>query len=83
MSEFHTHLYSGRAYTPKETICFSRDTIVNLADIDREMQLHMGVNHVQVDGLTQEEFDLFANKYADNYKSIYFFQTLKSKTCLH
>ncbi len=77
MSEFNTHLYSGRTYTSDETIYFNPR--IAIADFDREMQLRMGVSHVQASGLSQEEFDLFVNKYADNYKSIYFFQNTKIK----
>ena len=74
MSEFITQLYSGRAYTSQEIISFSQSPLTHYVDVDTEMKYHSGVSHVQVSKLTQEEFELFVEKYADNYKSIYFFQ---------
>ena len=79
MSEFETHLYSGRAYTSEETISFSQSPTTHFADISKEMQFHKNVRHVQVSSLTQEEFDTFVKEYADNYESIYFFQNPKVK----
>ena len=38
------------------------------------MAFHLSADHVQVSNLTQAEFDAFVTKYADRYKSIYFFQ---------
>lgn len=79
MSEFATHLYSGRAYTSEEIISFSQSPTTHFAQIDKEMQFHEGVKHIQVSCLTQDEFDAFVRKYADNYESIYFFQNPKVK----
>ena len=74
MSEFNTHLYSGRAYSSEETISFSNSPHTHFADVDKEMQFHQNVSHVQVSNLTQAEFDKFVLEYGDNFKSIYFFQ---------
>ena len=79
MSEFITHLYSGRAYTSEEMISFSQSPLTHFADIDKEMQFHKGVKHIQVSCLTQAEFDIFVKDYADDYESIYFFQNPKVK----
>ncbi len=79
MTEFMTHLYSGRGYTSEEIISFSQSPATHFADIDKEMQFHKGAKHVQVSCLTQAEFDTFVTKYADNYDSIYFFQNPKVK----
>lgn len=79
MSEFFTHLYSGRAYTAKETISFSQSPTTHFSEIDKEMQFHKGVKHIQVSCLTQYEFDTFVKEYADKYESIYFFQNPKVK----
>ncbi len=79
MSEFATHLYSGRAYSSEEIISFSQSPATNFAQIDKEMQFHEGVRHIQVSCLTQDKFDVFVRKYADNYKSISFFQNPKVK----
>lgn len=79
MSDFKTHLYTSRAYTAEETISFSAKSRTHLQDLDEEMKYHMNVTHVQVSGLTQAEFDRFAAEYADNFKSIYFFQNPKVK----
>lgn len=79
MSEFITHLYSGRVYTAEEEISFSQIPTEHLSDIDSEMQFHKNVKHIQVSCLTQDEFDTFVKKYADNYESIYFFQNSKVK----
>lgn len=79
LSEFATHLYSGRAYTSEEIISFSQSPATHFAQIDKEMQFHEGVKHIQVSCLTQDEFDIFVRKYADNYESIYFFQNPKVK----
>lgn len=74
MSEFITHLYSGRAYSSEETISFSTCPLTHFADMDKEMQFHQDVSHVQVSNLTQSEFDKFVLEYGDNFKSIFFFQ---------
>ena len=79
MSAFLTHSYSGRCYSAGESISFSQSTQTNLADVDKEMTYHLNVDHVQVSCLTQYEFDAFVTKYADRYKSIYFFQNPKVK----
>lgn len=79
MSKFLTHRYSGRCYSTDETISFSQSPKTNLADVDKEMTYHLDVDHVQVSCLTQAEFDAFVTKYADRYKSIYFFQNPKVK----
>lgn len=79
MSEFITHLYSGRAYASEEVISFSQSPLTHFADIDKEMQFHKGVKHIQVSCLTQAEFDIFVKDYADDYESIYFFQNPKVK----
>ncbi len=79
MSEFITHLYSGRAYTAEERISFSQSPTTHYADMEKEMQFHKGVMYVQVSSLTQDEFDAFVMRYADNYESIYFFQNPKVK----
>lgn len=79
MSEFNTHLYSGRAYTSEEIISFSQSPTTHFSDIDKEMQFHKEAKHVQVSCLTQDEFDFFVTKYADNFDSIYFFQNPKVK----
>ncbi len=76
VSDFISHLFSGRQYTAQEIISFSQSPLTHYADIDTEMQYHQGVEHIQVSCLTQNEFDTFVEKYADNYKSIYFFQNL-------
>ena len=78
-SPFHTHRYSGRCYSTEETISFSQSPQTNLADVDQEMAYHLDVDHVQVSNLTQVEFDAFVTKYADRYKSIYFFHNQKVK----
>ena len=77
MSEFIAHLYSGRAYTSEEIISFSQSPMTHFADIDKEMQFHKDVKHIQVSYLTQTEFDIFVKDYADDYESIYFFQNPK------
>lgn len=77
MSEFTTHLYTARAYTAEETI--SSNSRTHLQDLDEEMKYHMNAAHVQVSGLTQAAFDRFAAEYADNFKSIYFFQNPQVK----
>ena len=59
MSEFIAHLYSGRAYTSEEIISFSQSPMTHFADIDKEMQFHKDVKHIQVSCLTQTEFDIF------------------------
>ena len=74
MSEFITHLYSGKNYSSEEIISFSKSPLTHLADMDKEMQFHRKVSHVQVSNLTQSEFDRFVLEYGDNFKSIYFFQ---------
>ncbi len=74
MSDFVSHVFSGRQYTSQEIISFSQSPLTHYADIDTEMQYHHGVEHIQVSCLTQNEFDAFVKKYGDNYKSIYFFQ---------
>lgn len=79
MSEFTTHRYSGRAYSPEEIISFSQSPTTHFSEIDKEMQFHRGVRHIQVSCLTQDEFDTFVKTYADNYESIYFFQNPKVK----
>ena len=79
MSEFVTHKYSGWPYTPQEIISFSQSPLTHLPDVHREMQFHQGVRHVQVSSLTQAEFDVFVQEYADQYESIYFFQNPKVK----
>lgn len=79
MSQFLIHRYSGRCYSAEETISFSQSPQTSLADIDQEMAFHLNVDHVQVGNLTQSEFDTFVTKYADRYKSIYFFQNPKVK----
>ncbi|MBQ3147366.1 MAG: hypothetical protein IJB91_06530 [Oscillospiraceae bacterium] len=79
MSIFLTHRYSGRCYSAEETISFSQSPQTSLADVDREMAFHLGADHVQVSCLTQAEFDAFVTKYADRFKSIYFFQNPKVK----
>ncbi len=77
MSEFLTHQYSGRAYTAEENVSFSQCKTTHFADIDKEMQFHKSVKHLQISQLTQDEFDYFVKNYADRYKSIYFFQNPK------
>ena len=79
MSVFFTHRYSGRWYSSEESISFSQSPQTNFADVDKEMTCHLNVDHVQVSCLTQDEFDAFVTKYADQYKSIYFFQNPKVK----
>lgn len=79
MSDFLTHLYTGRAYTAEESISFSQLPLTHFSDISKEMQFHRAAKHVQVSCLTQEEFDVFVKDYADNYESIYFFQNSKVK----
>lgn len=79
MSEFLTHLYTGRPYTAEETISFSQLPLTHFSDISKEMQFHRTAKHVQVTCLTQKEFDVFVKEYADNYESIYFFQNSKVK----
>lgn len=79
MSEFITHCFTGRAYSSEEIISFSNSPLTHLADVEREMQFHKGVAHIQVSSLTQEEFDLFVRGYADQYESIYFFQNPQVK----
>ncbi|MBR3973458.1 MAG: hypothetical protein IKJ99_05870 [Oscillospiraceae bacterium] len=74
MSEFKTQLYSGRVYSSEETISFSKSPLTHFADVDKEMQFHQNVSHVQVSNLTQSEFDKFVSEYGDRFKSIYFFQ---------
>ena len=74
MSQFITHLYSGRAYSSEKIISFSNNPLKHFADVDEEMQFHQNVSHVQVSNLTQAEFDKFVQEYGDNFKSIYFFQ---------
>ena len=74
MSQFITHLYSGRAYSSEEIISFSNSPLKHFADVDKEMQFHQDVSHIQVSNLTQAEFDKFVLEYGDNFKSIYFFQ---------
>jgi hypothetical protein len=79
MSEFMTHLFSGRAYTSEEIISFSQCPMTHYPDIAKEMQFHKNVKHIQASSLTQDEFDIFVKEYADNYESIYFFQNPKVK----
>ncbi len=79
MSRFLTHRYSGRCYSSEETISFSQSPQTNLANMDQEMAFHLNVDHIQVGNLTQAEFDTFVAKYADRYKSIYFFHNTKVK----
>ena len=79
MSEFLTHRYSGRCYSAEENISFSGSPQTHLADVDKEMAYHLNVDHIQVSCLTQAEFDAFVTKYAERYKSIYFFQNPKVK----
>ena len=79
MSEFVTHLYSGRAYTSEETISFSKNPLTHFADVDKEMQFHQNISHVQVSNLTQAEFDKFVLEYGDRFHSIYFFQNTAVK----
>ena len=79
MSEFVTHLYSGRAYTAEETISFSKTPLTHFPDVDKEMQCHQNVSHVQVSNLTQAEFDKFVLEYGDRFQSIYFFQNTAVK----
>ena len=79
MSVFLTHRYSGRWYSSEESISFSQSSQPNFADVDKEMTCHLNVDHAQVSCLTQDEFDAFVTKYADQYKSIYFFQNPKVK----
>lgn len=76
-SEFVTQRFSGRAYTAEETISFSQNPRTHLADMDEEMRFHGKCRHVQVSGLTQEELELFVEKYANSFSSIYFFQNPK------
>ena len=45
MTEFMTHLYSGRGYTSEEIISFSQSPATHYADIDKEMQFHKGAKH--------------------------------------
>lgn len=78
MSEFNLHLYSGRAYTAEECIRCSWNDNPNIKlDLEKEMEYHKHAKHIQISGLTQEDFELFVEKYADNYLSIYFFQNPK------
>ena len=79
MSVFLTHRDSGRWYSSEESISFSQSPQTNFADVDKEMSYHLNVDHIQVSCLTQDEFDAFVTKYADQYKSIYFFQNPKVK----
>lgn len=79
MSAFLTHRYSGRCYSAEENISFSQSPQTSLPDVDQEMAFHLDVDHIQVSCLTQAEFDAFVTKYADRYKSIYFFQNPKVK----
>ena len=79
MSNFNLYRYTGRCYSAEENISFSLSPQTNLPDVDQEMAFHLNVDHVQVSCLTQAEFDAFATKYADRYKSIYFFQNPKVK----
>ena len=81
MSNFHTHLHSGRCYSSEECISFSQSPQTNFADVDKEMTYHLNVDHVQVSRLTQDEFDAFVTKYADRYKSVYFSRIQRLKTC--
>ena len=74
MSQFISHLYSGRAYSSEEIISFSNNPLMHFADVDKEMQFHKDVSHVQLSNLTQSEFDKFVLEYGDNFKTIYFFQ---------
>ena len=74
MSQFISHLYSGRAYSSEEIISFSNNPLTHFADVDKEMQFHKDVSHVQLSNLTQSEFDKFELEYGDNFKTIYFFQ---------
>ncbi len=74
MSQFISHLYSGRAYSSEEIISFSNNPLTHFADVDKEMQFHKDVSHVQLSNLTQSEFDKFVLEYGDNFKTIYFFQ---------
>ena len=73
MSQFISHLYSGSAYSSEE-ISFSNNPLTHFADVDKEMQFHKDVSHVQLSNLTQSEFDKFVLEYGDNFKTIYFFQ---------
>ena len=77
MGEFNLHKYSGMKYEAKQTITFS-DTF-SLSDIDKEMQVHLGVSSVTVKNCNQAAFDYFVSKYADSYKSIYFFYNTQVK----
>lgn len=79
MSEFITHLYSGRAYTSEESISFSQSPLTHFADVDKEMEFHQNASYVQVSKLTQSEFDKFVLNYGDCFKSIYFFQNTQVK----
>lgn len=79
MSNFNLYRYSRRCYSAEESISFSLSPQTNLPDVDREMVFHLNVDHVQVSCVTQAEFDAFVTKYADRYKSIYFFQNSKVK----
>jgi len=74
MHEFITQLYSGRAYSSEEMVSFSKSPRTHFADIDKEMQFHQNVSHIQVSNLTQAEFDKFIPEYGDRFQSIYFFQ---------
>lgn len=77
MSEFMTQEYSARAYTSEEIISFSGSPLTHFPDMEREMEFHRNVSHVQVSGLTQAEFDRFVLDYGNNFRTIYFFQNPK------
>lgn len=79
MSEFELHRFSGMKYSSPQIISFSQSPLTHLPDVDEEMRYHLGEESVQVSCLTQQEFDSFVTKYADRYKSIYFFQNTKVK----
>ena len=75
---FKLHAFSGRAYSAAEYITFGNKRLA-LSDLDAEMQHHKGVSHIMVCNPTQEEFDQFVTKYADQFASIYFFHMRKVK----
>ncbi len=79
MSEFELHRYSGMAYESNQIITFSENPLQALPDIDEEMKYHTDVSSVEVNNLTQKEFDYFIEKYGDGFESIYFFHNTKVK----
>jgi len=66
MSEFVTHVYSARAYTNEECIFFGSS--------NKDITYDPKVQHIQVSGMTQDDFDMFVQVFAHRYRSIYFFQ---------